>query len=201
MANLNAPRGFAPSRYLNGAGWTGAMNMYYIPASDGLVYSPGDAVKTVALSDAVGTMGIQKALGTDPVRGVIMGFLVAPLFGQSFQGVALDLGLQNLPAVKTKAYYALVVDDPNVLFEIQDDGLAVLTATSVNKNATFTVANPVSPAVNSGSQLTTASVATTNTLNLKIMGLLQRDDNTFGANARWLVKFNLHELLGGTAGF
>ena len=200
MANLNAPKGFVPSRYLSGAGWTGAVNMYYIPSTDSNIYSPGDAVKSVALSDSVGTMGIVKAAGTDVIRGVIVGFLAAPLFGQSFQGVPLDLTIQNIPAIKTKAYYALVVDDPNVLFEVQDDGLAALTATSVNKNAIFTVANPTAPAQNSASVLSTSSVSTTNTLNLKIMGLIQRDDNTFGANAKWLVKFNLHELLGGTSG-
>lgn len=200
MPNLNAPRGFQIARTLNGGSYTGQTNMYYIPATDNLIYSPGDAVKSVALSDSVGTMGIQKAAGTDVVRGVIVGFLVAPLFGQSFQGVPLDLSLQNLPAVKTKAYYALVIDDPFALFEIQDDGLSALTATSVNKNASFTVANPVAPGVMSGSQLSTASVATTAGLNVKIMGLIQRDDNAFGVNAKWLVKFNLHELLGGTAG-
>jgi hypothetical protein len=200
MANPNVRRGFVPSRYLNGSAWNGAVNMYYIPSTDASVISVGDPVKSVALSDANGTMGVQKAAGTDAVRGVVVGFLPAPPFGQSFQAGLLDLAIQNLPATKTKAYYALVVDDPFVLFELQDDGLAALTATAVNKNAIFTVANPTAPSFNSASVLSTASVAVTATLNLKIMGLIQRDDNAFGVNAAWLVKFNLHELLGGTAG-
>lgn len=198
MANLSAPKGFVPSRYLNGAAWNGAANVYYIPSTDGSVISPGDAVKSAAVSDANGTMGCQKAAGTDTVRGVVIGFLASPPYGTSLQGVNLDLSLQNLPATKTKAYYALVVDDPDVLFEIQDDGLAALTATSVNKNTIFTVANPTAPQVNSASVLATGSVSTTNSLNLKIMGLVQRDDNAFGVNAKWLVKFNQHELNGGT---
>ena len=94
----------------------------------------------------------------------------------------------------------MVVDDPAVIFEIQDDGLNALTATACNKNASFTVANPTGLSQLSASVLNTGSVATTNTLNLKIMGLIQRDDNAFGVNAKWAVKFNLHELLGGTAG-
>ena len=200
MANLNAPRGFVPSRYLNGAAWNGAVNMYFIPSTDGSIYSPGDAVKSAAVSDANGVMGIAKAAGTDTVRGVVIGFLVAPLFGVSLVGTNLDLTIQNLPATKTKDYYALVVDDPQVLFELMDDGLAALTATSVNKNTIFTVANPTAPAQNSASVLATGSVNTTSTLNLKIMGLVQRDDNTFGARAKWLVKFNQHELMGNTAG-
>ncbi len=198
MANLNAPKGFIPSRQVSGGPWSGQTNLYYIPSTDGSVFSPGDAVKSVALSDANGVMGIQKAAGTDTVRGVIVGFLPVAPYGVSLQGLVVDLTLQNIPATKTKAYYALVVDDPNVIFEIQDDGLAALTATSVNKNASFTVANPTAPQQNSASVLATGTVNTTNTLNLKIMGLVQRDDNAFGANAKWLVKFNLHELLGGT---
>lgn len=200
MPNLNAPRGFVPSRYLNGASWNGQTNLYYIPAADGSAYAPGDVVKSAAVSDANGVMGIQKAAGTDVVRGVIVGFMVAAPYGVNLQAPALDLSIQTVPAAKSRAYYALVVDDPSVIFEVQDDGLSALTAAAVNKNASFTVANPSGIAQNSASVLNTASVATTNTLNLKIMGLVQRDDNAFGVNAKWLVKFNLHELLGGTTG-
>lgn len=198
MANLNQPRGFVPSRYLNGSCWNGAANLYYIPSTDGLIYSIGDAVKSVALSDAVGTMGCQKADGTDTVRGVIIGFLPAGHMNTSLVGTTLDLATTNIPATKTKAYYALVVDDPNVLFELQDDGASALTATSVNKNASFTVTNPTAPSQLSASVLGCATVNTNNTLNLKIMGLMQRDGNAFGVYAKWLVKFNLHELLGAT---
>jgi hypothetical protein len=200
MPNLNAPRGFVPKRFLTGASWNGQSNMYYIPSTDGSAFAVGDAVKSVALSDANGCMGVQKAAGADTVRGVIVGILPAAPYGQSFAGGPLDLAVQTIPAAKARAYYVLVCDDPNVLFEIMDDGLANLTATAVNKNASFTVANPVAPAVVSGSVLSTASVAVTNTLNVKLMGLSQQDDNAFGQYARWLVKFNLHELLGGTAG-
>lgn len=201
MPNLNAPRGFVPSRYLNGAAWNGQTNLYYIPSSDGSAYAVGDAVKSAAVSDANGVMGIQKAAGTDVVRGVIVGFLAAIPYGVSLQATTLDLTIQTVPAAKSKAYYALVVDDPNVLFELQDDGVSALTAAAVNKNASFTVANPTGMAQNSASVLNTASVATTNTLNLKILGAIQRDDNVpFTTYAKWLVKFNLHELLGGTSG-
>lgn len=200
MANLNAPRGFVPSRYLNGAAWNGATNLYVIPQADGSVYSPGDAVKSAANADANGIPAIAKAAGTDTVRGVIVGILVANPNNPSLVGTVLDLTVQQAPATKLKDYYALVVDDPAVLFEIQDDGLNVLTATAANKNASFTVANPSSPQQNSASVLNTGSVATTQALNLRIMGLMQRDDNAFGQYAKWVVKFNQHELEGNTAG-
>lgn len=200
MPNLNAPKGFQPSRYLNGTSWNGQTNVYCIPAADASAYAVGDAVKSAAGGDANGVQYVQKAAGTDAVRGVIVGaFPVAPGV-PSLRGVTVDLATQLIPAAKAKDYYVMVVDDPAVIFEIQDDGLSALTAAACNKNASFTVANPSGLSQLSGSVLNTASVATTNTLNLKIMGLIQRDDNAFGAAAKWAVKFNLHELLGGTAG-
>lgn len=202
MANLNAPKGFVPSRIISGGPWDGGFNTYVIPAADAIAYNVGDSVKSVANGDANGMMAVQKCTGVsgEAVRGVIIGFAVAPMYGQSLLGTNLDLTIQNIPAVKAKAYYAMVVDNPFVLFELQDDGLAALTATSCNKNAAYTVTNPTLPLQNSQTVLQTSSVAVTQALPLKLLGLIQRDDNAFGLNAKWLVKFNQHELLGNTAG-
>jgi len=201
MPNLNAPRGFVPSRYLDGSSWNGAANTYYIDQADTNIMSPGDAVKSSTLTDINGVPGITKALGTDTVRGVIIGFMTAPWYGNTFSGTNLDLTLQNIPATKTKSYYALVVDDPSMVFELQDNGLSVIASTSMNKNFTFTVANPTAPAVNSATVLLNSSVGTANTLNLRLIGAMQRDDNDrTSVNAKWLVRFNQHELMGGTAG-
>lgn len=200
MANQVGPRGFVPSRYRNGAPFAGALNMYYIPAADTNQYNPGDAVRSVAGGDANGIPQIVKAAGTDTVRGVIVGCLLANQNTNSFQGTNLDLTVQNIPATKTRDYYVLVADDPDILFEIQDDGLAALTASACNKNASFTVTNPTAPQQNSASVLSTASVAVTQALNLKIMGLVQKPNNAYGVNANWLVMFNQHEFQGNTAG-
>lgn len=201
MPNQNKPRGLVPSRYQDGSSWSGTGNLYYIAQADTNQFNCGDAVKSAATADANGVPGITKALGTDTLRGVVMGFLVAPPYNPSLAGINLDLTLQNVPATKLKAYYALVCDDPTVLFEIQDDGITPLTAAQMNKNASFTVANPTSPMPNSASVLTTASVAVTAALNLKLVGAVQRDDNIpFTAFADYLVRINQHELMGGTAG-
>ena len=200
MANVNQPKGFVPSRYQNANPYTGAFNTYCIPSSDVNQYNVGDAVKTVVGGDANGIPNVTKAAGTDAVRGVIVGYVVAGVNNPSLVGVNLDLTLQNIPATKSKAYYVMVADDPDILFEVQDDGLSALTQTSANKNASFTVANPTSPGQNSASVLSTASVGTVNTLNLKIMGLVQKPDNAYGVNAKWLVKFNQHEFNSPTVG-
>lgn len=200
MANANTPKGFVPSRYQNANAYNGASNMYYIPSSDGNQFNVGDAVKTATGGDANGIPAVTKAAGTDTIRGVITGILPAGYNNPSLVGVNLDLTLQNIPATKSKGYYVLVADDPELLFEIVDDGLNVLTASACNKNASFTVANPTAPAQNSASVLNTSSVGTVNTLNLKLIGLVQKPNNTFGANAAWLVKFNLHEFNSPTVG-
>lgn len=201
MANQIAPRGFVPSRYLNGAPYTGAVNMYYIPSTNASQFNPGDAVKSAAGADANGVPQIAKAAGTDTVRGVIVGVLAANPNNPSLVGTTLDLTVQNIPASKTKDYYVLVADDPKIIFEIQDDGASALTAAASNKNASFVVTNPTSPQQNSASTLSAASVAVTQSLNLKLMGLVQKPNNAFGVNANWLVIFNQHELGGpNTAG-
>lgn len=201
MSNLVGPRGFVPSRYLNGAPWSGAANMYYIPSSDTNQYNVGDAVKSAAGGDTNGIPQVAKITnGTDTARGIVIGCLAAIPNNPSLVGTNLDLTIQNIPATKTKAYYVLVVDDPHVLFEIQDDGLSALTAAACNKNASYTVTNPTAPQQNSATVLTTASVAVTQGLSLKIIGLVQKPNNSIGAYANWLVMLNQHELMGNTAG-
>lgn len=201
MANLISPRGFVPSRYANGAAWAGAVTMYHIPSADTNQYNPGDVVKSSPNGDANGIPDVTKITnGTDIPRGVIVGCLVSQPNTPSLIGNNLDLTIQNIPATKLHDYYVLVVDDPMMLFELQDDGLNVLTATSSNKNASFTVTNPTAPQQNSATVLNTSSVATTASLNVKIQGLAQRSNNAFGQYATWIVRFNQHELNGNTLG-
>ena len=201
MANKIAPHGFAPLRYLNGAAWNGATNVYLVPSTDGSVISVGDAVKSAAGGDANGISAVAKAAGTDTVRGVVVGVLAVNPNDPSLVGTNLDLTLQNIPATKTKDYYVMVVDDPAVVFSLEDDGVGGLSAAAAcNKNAIFVVANPVAPSQVSATTLSTASIATTSTLNLKLLGLVQAPDNAYGVNADWAVMFNLHELRGSTAG-
>lgn len=198
MANINAPRGFSPMYSAMAASGNQQARLYFIPSTDGSAYYIGDTVKSAATGDANGVPGVQKCVSGDAPRGVIVGVRVADS-STSLQGVSLSLETLSIPASKTRGYYVYVEDDPQALFEIQDDGLTALTATSMNKNASYTVAAPTQGPL-SATVLTTSSVATTSTLTLKIMGIKQSDDNALGLNARYIVKFNQHELLGNTAG-
>jgi hypothetical protein len=200
MANVIGPHGFTPIR--NNGMYSGQTNIYFIPATDTNQYNIGDAVKSVVGGDPAGIPSVTKSTGAaaEFQRGVIVGVLPVQAVGTpSLVGVPLALEVINIPATKTRGYYVEVNDDPNTLYQIQDDGLNVLTATACNKNASFTVANNTNAQIQiSATVLTTASVAVTANLPLKMRGLYQQvapgSGNQFGANAIWVVQFNLHEL-------
>lgn len=204
MANFKQPRGFVPSRYLNGAAWSGGANMYHIPAADTNQYNPGDVVLSAATgADANGIADVIKnTSGTGVIRGVVIGCLVASPNLPSLVGTNLNLTVQNIPATKTQDYYVLVVDDPKVVFQIQDDGITTgnLVAASVGLNSSFTVTNPTAPSQNSATVLLSSSFLGTAALTVKLLGLTQIPNNAFGANATWDVIFNQHEFQGNTTG-
>lgn len=206
MANTNAPRGFSPVSNNAGNPWNEQATLYYIPSSDTNAYYIGDAVKSAAGADANGVSQVAKITSgneaTTAIRGIIVGVRVADP-GVSLQGKTLDLASLAVPATKARDYYVYVVDDPAVIFEIQDDGTTFPTsaAACANKNVSYNVAAPSGISPLSASTLAASTAATTNTLPLKIMGFVQRVDNDMSsAYRKVLVKINNHELQGGIAG-
>lgn len=201
MANVIRPQGLQPVKSITGAPYNGQGNMYWIPSTDTSQFSIGDLVQTIANADANGVPGVSKcATSATRIRGVIVGVYVVPPNGlPTLQGTTLPLEVVNIPATKTKDYYVLVVDDPQILFAVQDDGTTTLGATAANKNINFTVTNG---APYSATVLTNSTVNTTITLPLRIVGLLQSQANNSLATpyATWLVKINQHDLEGNTVG-
>lgn len=202
MANPNAPHGLNPVGYINGAPWNGKANLYFIPSSDGLAYYIGDIVQSSASADTNGVPGVVRLAngGSGAAvtsRGVIVGIQVSPV-GVGAQalttGNVVNLNLTNIPATKTVNYYVLVADDPNLIFEVMGDNAGTLTlATSINNNASFTQGTPQASDVISRTVLATASITTTNTLPLKILGLPYRPNVDNTANTPLLVAWNTHE--------
>ena len=214
MANLNAPSGLSPVQYRNGNPWNGGARMYVILAADTNAYWIGDPVTTIgtANGDTNGIPAVTLATAGNAVRGVILG-IGTSYAGGSATPATLPGGpyatLPNLAQMYRPAgaqatnYYALVCDDPDVLYEIQEGGVgSVLTATSINRNVNFNTGTrtgavtglPVSP-----TYLDNNTVNTTSTLNLKIISAKQTPDNVpFTANQKWIVCINNHEFSGGT---
>lgn len=132
MANVNAPFGARPVRYLNGTPWSGVGRPYYVPAAYGTALYIGDPVVIVGDSNDNEYMGfppgslsevnIGVAGDATPITGFVVGF--NPVTAQS---------LVYKPASTEAIVY--VCDDPNVVFHIRDDGGGTPSADWVGWNA------------------------------------------------------------------
>lgn len=199
MANQSAIAGLVPVGYLDGSPWTGKTRMYCIPSADGNAYAIGDPVTLAGSADAngVATVTLATAGAGNLVLGAVMG-MAGTVYGAS-SGDPTSLNTIVVPATKTKAYYVLVADSPDIIYEIQEgtDG-AALAATSVGLN--FDLKSGTNNGFVSGWTLDNDTGAAGATLQLKSLGLAQRRDNAFGASAKWLVKINHHSFRPGVAG-
>ncbi len=197
MANANRPSGFSPVQYLNGSPWNGQARIYSIAAAYTTALYIGDPVKSSGTADANGVPGIVLGATTGALRGVIVGLGSAE--GLIANPKNLDITYRPAAAQATD-WYAMVVDNPDVLFEVQENANGTaLAATEIGLN-TISVSGTGSGFV-SGWMLASATDATpanTATLQLRLMGLVRRQQNAFGAYAKHLVKINVHELGTGT---
>jgi hypothetical protein len=197
MANANRPSGFTPVQYLNGAPWTGQARLYSIAAAYATALYIGDPVISAGSANADGIPTIALGATTGALRGVIVGLGTK----EGLMANPSNLDITYRPAAATtNDWYAMVVDDPNVIFEIQEESVATqLAATEIGLNQ-ISVSGTGNGFV-SGWQLagtTTATAATTATLQLRLLGLARKFGNGFGAYAKHLVQINVHELAHGT---
>ena len=216
MANLNAPSGLSPVQHRNGNPWNGMCNMYCILAADTNAYWIGDPVTTIgnANADSNGIPAVTLGVAGSAIRGVIVGIGTGDAGGTATPATLPGGPYATLPnlqqmyrpsGAQATNYYVAVVDDPDVIFEIQEGGVgSVLTATSVNRNVNFNTGTRTGSVINfpvSPTFLDNNTVNTTSTLNLKIIRAKQTPDNVpFTASQKWIVALNNHEFSGGTTG-
>lgn len=200
MANPNQPRGLSPIGTVTGAAYNEQGNLYAIANDASNTYAIGDIVKTAAGTDVNGVPLVTKCASGDVPVGIIVGFRVSDP-GQSLVGSNLNLNITYLPK-SSGTRYAMVVDDPNVVFEVQMDSTAI-TLANLHKNSNLTITADDTTALASSpfssTVLTGSTVNTTNTFIVRMMGLVQRDDNQItsstvaGAYCKVRAKFNCHE--------
>ena len=213
MANTNKINGLSPVGYLNGAAYSGQARMYAIPTSDTTAsYAIGDIVQSAGGSDANGIPYIIKvpvaSASSFVAVGVVVGTSIADA-GVSLVGTTLNLEQTYiLSGTRTAVRYVYVADDPNLLFEASAGATATnITLAKMRYNtgiASFysgadqtyaisqnTYLGPNTPYSNI--ILSSATVNTTNTLPIQMLGLAQKSDNAIGAYARILCRFNNHE--------
>ena len=200
MANLTQTFGLSPVSYLHGNEWTGQFRLYYIAQNDANAYAIGDPVATssgVASAGGISAVTLATAGASNAIRGVIVtagsaaGAMPANVAGTGFYDPN-NLGSIIIPASKTQPYFVGVMDDPDIIYECIDI-TGQYTAADIGKNCNL------KSGINNGyvsgwSMDTTAVSSTSNTRQLKILGLSQRKNNTFGAYAAFLVCVNQHEL-------
>lgn len=198
MANVDRPNGFRPVRYLNGAPWSGQFRKYIVPAADGTALFVGDLVKLSTTGTDEGYPTVIQATAAAAVIGVVVGFEPDPA----------DLNTPQYRKASTKRV-VYVADDPNLIFEAQEDGdTDPLETADIGLNVDFIVGSGSTTTGASGMEIDSSSHNTTATLPLKLLGLAQRPDNenvlSAGGQAwtRWEVKINNHQLGSstGTAG-
>jgi len=189
MTNANTPFGLRPVRHRNGAPYNGAANRYFVPATDGTALFIGDPVIIAGSADAEGVATVARA--TAAGGNYILGAVVAvePSEGAGASG-------RDSPTYRVASTdrYVWVADDPDIIYEIQEDGVGgALAAANVGQNIDVIAGTGSTITGLSAFQADSSTANTTNTLQLRIHGFVQRPDNVPGsANAKILVSINLH---------
>lgn len=189
MANLDTPFGFKPVKHLTGAPWNGKVNVYYVPATDATALFKGDAVKSAGSADATGKFPtVAQVVAGDAVRGVVVGFGDNPYSMTHPDAPNRDYRLAST------AMYVFVVDDPSVIFEIQEDSVGgALAAVDVGLSADIVVAAGSTATGKSAMELDSSSKALL-AATCKVLRVIDREDNELGTNAKWEVLIAEHEM-------
>jgi hypothetical protein len=191
MANADRAAGLLPVRYITGAPYNGAADVYSTATGDATAIFLGDPVKLSGTSSTINGVvyaDVDQAATGDVIIGVVVGVL--PVTNDSL-----------IYRAASTARRLLVATDPSLLYEIQEvSGGTALTAAAIGLNADFVVGTGSTITGMSGVELNNVGEAVTNTLDLQILGLVSRADNEVGEHAKWLVRINRHQFANQVAG-
>ena len=191
MANPNAAFGFRPVNR-DGSPYNGATLRGVFAAGDATATFIGDAVSLAGTSiDGYPTLA-QSAAGA-PVLGIVTAFEANP-----------D-GLSDQYRKASTQRFCQYVPVDSTYFEVQsDDDTTALAITDVGLNANFIVGTGDTSYGVSAMELDSSTAATTATLDLQIVSLVDRADNllagTGSTNKNAIVKFNDPQSVAGRTG-
>ncbi len=192
MANVDQPSGFTPVRHLNGNPYNGQFNMYFV--TDGNAMYIGDAIKTAGSGDTLGKYGtVVRAAAGNAIRGVVIGFSNTPYLAANVEDLSMAYRLASVDM------YVAVADDPDLIFEAQEDNLAdTLIADDVGSIVNLVATAGSSLTGISGMEIDSSEGGQTASKTFLVMGLVDRPDNALGSYAKWNVYPLLHELRSST---
>lgn len=183
MANTSRIFGFRPVKHVTGAPYNGGGNVYQIPATDANNTFIGDPVILEGNASVGGIATVKKAAAGGPVLGVVTGIINSkqdPVAGTITNGsIALDTPVYRAASV---AQYVIVEDAPDVVYEVEQTtgGSAytyLLADVGLNADAYYGGTGSTVTGTSAVS-LDMATKATTATLQFKILGTVQRVDNS-----------------------
>lgn len=209
MANVARPMGLRPVRYIASNEYNAQGEVYAFSTAQANDAYKGDLVRidttnrTASLSDpympAVPfVLPVVAALTTTTYRGVIVGFVPQPEFSQT---ATASLGTMFRQA--STARYALIAEDVDTIFEVEESGNSYVTAAN---NGTNKVADLVYTAGSqvtgvSGVRLDGTTVSTGAVKPFRILRYTQRVNNfnftaaDTNAFAHWDVMINNSEFM------
>lgn len=181
MPNVDSPNGLRPVRTIGGSPYNGSCNRYFVPSTDGTAIYLGQPVKLVGSATADGVSHVTAMTTTaDVVCGVVV-------------GVEPDTADSLLYRAASTARYLLVADDPNLLFEIQSDGVGGVAA--VGEVADVTGFSGSTSTGRSNMEISNSTITNNGdqTQDVHIVAVPQRPDNDITlANGRYLVRLLNH---------
>ena len=191
MANADTPFGLRPVGNVSGGPRNGALRYYSTATGDGTAIYINDPVTLSGASQTING-SIYSDVDQAATGNVIVGVVVAVQF----------VTAESLRYRAASTQRILLVDtNPDTIFEIQEvSGGTALTANDIGLNANFVVGSGSTTTALSGVELNNGTENTTNTLDLHIVGLVDRPDNAIGEHAKWLVRINRHQYANQLAG-
>ena len=192
MANSDNPSGFRLVRRLGSAPLNGGGSVYYVDGAAANLF-PGDPVTVDGTANSLGVATVDRSTAgiSNPVTGIMMGAVAGP-----DDPVLRD----DTKYIATGASgYILVEDDPNALFECQIDGAVAITDIQDNCEIVLGTGNTLYGTSAAEADYSTIGASTSGS-QLRIMRVVQRENNEVGANAKIEVLINNHSYRIGRAG-
>jgi len=176
MANTDAPRGFTPLNL-----HPDRVHRYYKGTTAGIIAVGDPVIRLTNSADPEGYPEITRATTGSAITGVVV----------SIDPVVADLN-QNGYLASADTGYVTVADCPKQEFIVQDNGGATgIVIANIGEHVDSVAAIDADTTIGrSKYELDTEAIATDNTF--RIERLFHAEDNEVGANARWVVKANLH---------
>lgn len=192
MANVNAPFGLRPVRFLSGAPYNGQCNFYFATGASGVI-GPGDPVKLAGSANTSEIKGYQA--GTLPTVALASGGTGNEILGVCV-GVLADTRDSLIYRETSTDRVIMVADDPQIIYQCQEDGASTAFA-AVDVSQFVCLASATGSTVTGQSAWTLATGTAPNTtaaFQLILLRLSAIPNNAIGQYGVWDVMINNHQL-------